>query len=193
MPTNPRATLLCGALAAAAVAAAAAPAQARPASQGYYAEAGIGATAFLGPKAHYSEVGPVLELRAGYDLFSWFSLGLRLGASTHEATVPPPPEGEHFQLYTGSAEAKLQYRYGRIGFFLDGGVGVSRISTNVLAKVGVLDPAEDYTINFAAGGGLEYQLANRHHAFGLGGQWMTLPEFDSMSSVSVRAYLRYTY
>ena len=62
-----------------------------------------------------------------------------------------------------------------------------------MAKVGMLHPDEKYSLNFSAGGGLEYQLVNRHHAFGLAGQWMRIQDFDKMSNVTIRAYLRYTY
>ncbi|HUH04049.1 MAG TPA: hypothetical protein VML75_18760 [Kofleriaceae bacterium] len=85
-------------LATALVCGAADRAAAGPASSGIYTEAGIGATAFLGPNATYAAAGPSFDMRAGYDLFSWFSVGLRLSGSSHEATVPAPPEGEYFQI-----------------------------------------------------------------------------------------------
>lgn len=176
-----------------ALALAAGPAVARPASRGYYAEAGIGAKGFVGDKATYTEVGPSLTLRTGYDLFPWLSLGVRLGASSHEAAVPPPPEGEYFQLYSAAADMRLQYQYGRVGFFLDGGIGATRISSNVLAKVAVLGPTENVTLSFGGGAGIEYQLVNRHYALGIGGQWTILPDFDSLAYVGGRAFLRYTY
>lgn len=168
-------------------------AHARPASTGYYAEAGVGATGFVGEKAVYAAAGPAVELRAGYDLFPWLSLGLRLGGSTHEATVPPPPEGEYFQLYGAAAECRLQYRLDRLAVFMDGGIGATLISSNVLAKVDVLEPTEDRTLSFGGGAGVEYQLANRHYALGIAGEWTMLQAFDSLSYVSGRAYLRYTY
>ena len=71
--------------------------------------------------------------------------------------------------------------------------GLTLISTNVLAKVMILDPGEEFTLFFAAGGGVEYQLQNRHYALGVAGGWHTLPEFDQTQGVSGRAYLRYTY
>ncbi len=172
---------------------AAGSAHARPASRGYYAEAGIGATGFVGDKAAYTEVGPSVALRTGYDFFPWLSLGLLLDASSHEATVPPPPEGEYFQLYSAAVDMRLQYRYGRVAFFIDGGIGATRISSNVLAKVGVLGPTEDVTLRFGGGAGVEYQLANRHYALGIAGQWTILPDFDSLAYVGGRAFLRYTY
>jgi hypothetical protein len=172
---------------------AAGSAQARPASSGYYAEAGIGATGFIGDKAVYTEAGPAVDIRTGYDLFPWLSLGVHLGASSHEAAVPPPPVGEYFQLYSAAGEIRLQYRHGRFGFFIDGSVGATMISSNILAKVEVLEPSEDTTLSYGGGAGVEYQLLNRHYALGLAGQWTMLPDFDSLSHVGGRAYLRYTY
>lgn len=166
---------------------------ARPSSSGTFTEFGIGATAFLGPNADYAAVGPGFHVRIGHDMFSWLSLAGRLGASTHEATVPPPPEGEYFQLYTAGGDARMSFSAGSFGLFVDGGLGLTYISSNILAKVGVLDPGERYTVHFEAGGGIEYQLQNRHYTFGLAGQWFMLPEFDASQGVSTRVYLRYTY
>lgn len=166
---------------------------ARPASRGIVAEAGIGAAGFIGPDASFAAIGPTLDLRLGYDLTSWFSLGLHTGASTHEATVPPPPEGEYFQLYVGQAEGRLGFRLDRLAFFADGGAGASYISSNILAKVDVLDPGERFSVTFSAGGGIEYQILNRHYAFGLAGQWWLMPQFDQLQGFSSRLYLRYTY
>jgi hypothetical protein len=168
-------------------------AAASPASSGLYTEAGIGATTFLGPNASYAAVGPSFDLRGGYDLFSWLSVGLRMSGSSHEATVPAPPEGEYFQLYSGHAEGRLGFLWRRLGVFADGSAGVTMISSNVLERVQILDPGEQFTLSVSAGGGIEYQLVNRHHAFGISGQWTVLPEFDAMSHVTARAYFRYTY
>ncbi|HUH04048.1 MAG TPA: hypothetical protein VML75_18755 [Kofleriaceae bacterium] len=77
--------------------------------------------------------------------------------------------------------------------FADGSAGLTMISSNVLERVQILDPGEQFTLSVSAGGGLEYQLVNRHHAFGISGQWTVLPEFDAMSHVTARAYFRYTY
>src|SRR6185503_17600151 len=82
-------------------------AEARPASSGWYAEGGLGAVAFLPSASGDAAVGPAIDVRAGRDLFSWLSLGITLAASSHEATVPPPPEGEWFQLYRGTADARI--------------------------------------------------------------------------------------
>lgn len=168
-------------------------ASARPASKGAYAEAGGGATLMLGDGASWAAPGPALSLRVGYDLFGWLSLGVAADASTHEATVPPPPEGEYVQLYRGRADARLTVRVDMLALYGEGGVGAAMLSSNVLAKVGVQDPGESLSVMFAGGGGVEYQLQNRHYALGVGADYWLAPGFASLSGLEVRAFLRYTY
>ena len=165
----------------------------RIAAKGFYAEAGIGGVGFIGKARPHSAIGPSFALRLGYDLFSWFSFGIHLAASSHEATVPPPPDEEWYQLYRGFADGRLGGRAGRIAFFVEGGAGAAYISSNVLQKVGLLDPGQPFSIAFTAGGGVEYQLENRHYAFGLAGDWWLLPQFGPTQGVEARFYLRYTY
>lgn len=158
-----------------------------------YAEAGIGARGYLAEASNHSAVGPSLSMHIGLDIFSWFSVGGRLEASSHEATVPAPPVGEYYQLYAGSAEGRISIAAGPIGLFADGSLGLALISTNVLEKVAILEPGERFTPKFGAGGGLEYQLQNRHYAFGLAGEYTLLPAFDASSAVGARFFLRYTH
>lgn len=168
-------------------------AAARPASTGYYTEAGLGSAAFLGQAASYARPGLAFDLRAGRDLTSWLSLGAHVAATTHEATVPPPPEGEYVQLYTLAADARLGFSVARFALFAEGGVGIGIISSNVLERVAILDPGERVSLSVRGGAGIEYQLQNRHHAFGLAGDWLTMPGFASLQGISARLYLRYTY
>ena len=175
------------------VVASASPALARPASQGWFAEGGFGAVTFLPPAMDDAALGPAIDLRIGRDLFSFFSFGLSLAASSHEATVPAPPEGEWFQLYRGSADARIGGRFDRIAVFVEGGAGLAMISSNVLDKVMITEPGENFSIAFHAGAGLEYQLENRHYAFGIAADGVLLPQFDAVRAIDTRVYLRYTY
>lgn len=168
-------------------------AEARPTSVGFNSEAGFGVTTFLGDGANYAALGPGMEIRLGYDLTSWLSIGAMIGGSTHEATVPPPPEGEYFQMYSAMADARLGLSIGPVQIFVDGGAGLAVMSSNVLSQVAILDPGESLSLALRAGGGLEYQLQNRHYAFGIAGQWMNMPGFANLQGVSTRIYLRYTY
>jgi hypothetical protein len=182
-------------LLAAALASAPAPGRAdeRPAAVGFYTEAGGGPLFHLGDAAGHSRVGPQLAVAIGRDLAGWLAVGLRLGASTHEATVPPPPAGEYYQLYHGAFDLRLVLQRGPFGLFAEGGAGAAMISTNVLETVQVLGPGERFSEFFCAGGGLEYQLHNRHYAAGVAGQWALMPRFADMQTAGARLYLRYTY
>jgi opacity protein-like surface antigen len=171
----------------------AAPAAARPASTGWYTEGGLGAVAFLPGASNDAAIGPAFNLRIGRDLASWLSFGISLAASSHEATVTPPPEGEWFQLYRGTGDVRLGGRFDRFALFIEGGAGAAMISSNVLDKAMITEPGESFTIAFQAGGGLEYQLENRHYAFGLAADAFLLPQFSALRAVDARVYLRYTY
>lgn len=168
-------------------------AAARPASTGWYAEGGAGAVSFLPSASKSAALGPSLDLRVGRDLFSWFSVGIALAASSHEATVPAPPSGEWFQLYRGAADARLGGRFDRIALFLEGGLGASMISSNILGKVGITGPGEKLSLLIHAGAGGEYQLENRHYAVGLAVTAMLMPQFDNIRALDTRVFLRYTY
>ncbi len=169
-------------------------ADARPASSGWYAEGGLGAVNFLPPRAaDAAAVGPAVAVRLGYDVFSWFSFGVQVAASSHEATVPAPPEGEWFQLYRGAGDARLTGRFDRLALFAEGGVGITLISSNVLGKVMITEPGETYSILFQVGVGFEYQLENRHYSIGLGVDGFMAPQFEKMRGLDSRAFLRYTY
>lgn len=168
-------------------------AHARPAAKGWYAEGGLGAVVFLPKASSDADPGPSLNIRIGRDLFSWFSIGGTLAASSHEATVPAPPEGEWFQLYRAAGDARIGGRLDRIALFVEGGAGLALISSNVLGKVMITEPGEKFSIAFHAGAGLEYQIENRHYAFGLAVDGFILPQFDAMRALDSRLYLRYTY
>ena len=182
-----------GALAGSSAGLGAAPAAARPASSGWYAEGSLGAVMFLPSAADDAAIGPAFHLRFGRDLASWLSIGIDLAASSHEATVPPPPEGEWFQLYRGTGDVRIGGRLERLAFFVEGGAGLAMISSNILDKVAITEPGESFTIAFQAGGGLEYQLENRHYAFGFGADAFLLPQFGALRAIDARIYLRYTY
>jgi opacity protein-like surface antigen len=168
-------------------------AAARPASTGWYAEGGLGAVGFLPRASSDAAIGPALAIRIGRDLFSFLSFGIHVAASSHEATVPAPPEGEWFQLYRGGAELRIGGRFDRLALFIQGGAGVAMISSNVLGKVMITEPGESFSILFQAGAGFEYQLENRHYAIGLAADAFVMPQFDAIRAIDGRAFLRYTY
>jgi hypothetical protein len=168
-------------------------AHARPASTGFFAEGGLGGVRFLSTANSEAALGPAMNLRIGRDLFSWLSVGAYVAASSHEATVPPPPSGEWLQLYRGGADARIGGRLDHIALFIEGGIGVAMISSNVLQKVNITDPGEHFSSVEHGGAGLEYQLENRHYAVGLAVDAFVTPAFASIKALDTRLYLRYTY
>lgn len=175
------------------VLASAGTAHARPASTGFFAEGGFGAVAFLPTHSDHAAVGPAMQIRIGRDLFSWVSIGIYVAASSHEATIPPPPEGDWFQLYRGGGDMRLGGRADRIAFFVEGGLGGSLMSSNILERVMTVEPGEQFSITFHAGGGFEYQLENRHYSLGVAVDGFYAPQFDQIKAIDSRLYLRYTY
>lgn len=165
----------------------------RIASTGWFAEGGLGVTAFLPSAADDAKIGPTMNLRFGRDLFSWLSVGIFVAASSHEATVPPPPTGEWFQLYRGGGDVRLGGRFNKLSLFVEGGLGVGYISSNILDKVMITKPGSHASFAVQAGAGLEYQLENRHYGLGLAADGAIEPSFASVKSVDGRLYLRYTY
>jgi hypothetical protein len=168
-------------------------ADARPASTGFFAEGGLGATGLLGSAKNDAKVGPTIDIRIGRDLWSWLSVGVDLNATTHEATVPPPPVDQYFQLYRGALDVRLGGRFDRLALFVEGGAGVGMISSNILGKVMITDPGERFSLALHGGAGFEYQLENRHYAVGMAGTYVTMPQFASLASAGGRVFLRYTY
>jgi len=107
--------------------------------------------------------------------------------------VMPPPEGEWFQLYRGGGDIRIGGRFDRIALFIEGGLGIGVISSNILDKVMVTEPGETFSLAVSAGAGFEYQLENRHYALGLAVDAFLLPQFDAIKALDTRFYLRYTY
>ena len=165
----------------------------RVASTGFFAEGGLGAVGCLPHTSRDAAVGPALNFRIGRDLFSWFSIGIYLAASSHEATLPPPSQGQWFQLYRGGGDGRLGGRVNAVAFFAEGGAGLTMISSNILGRVMITDPGERFGLTFHGGGGFEYQLENRHYAVGIAVDAFLIPQFANMKAVDSRLYLRYTY
>jgi hypothetical protein len=155
-------------------------------------EAGLGATLFLGSAADNAAPGPAFEARVGWGPTRWLTLGGLVAASTHEATVPPPPSGELFQLYQLGLDLRFAVRAGRVGLFLEGSGGVVFVSTNVLDEVGITEPDRHWGSFLLGGGGIMLHTRNPRFAFGIAGDYVVFPDLDFTQSVTTRVFLRYT-
>jgi hypothetical protein len=167
-------------------------AHAAHAKGGFYSEANFGATLFLGKAADSANPGPQVGARLGYGPWSWIHFGIMGSASTHEATVPPPPQGEYFQLYHLGGDLRLKLKVWRLGFFAEGSGGIAIVSTNILDRVELTSPTRHHGPYIQAGGGWDYHTANPRFALGMAGDYTIYPDFGAMQSLQVRVYLRYT-
>ncbi len=170
------------------VAVLAAPAQAAS----FYSEADLGALIFLGGAGDHADPGPALGARLGVGFTPWLYLGARVAGSTHEAVVPTSV-GQYFQLYETGVDVRIAGRVGRFGLFVETGGGWSIFSTNILDAVAITQPYRHAGPYLSGGAGLEYLTENPRYAFGLAGDFAIYPEFESLQTLSVRVYLRYSH
>ncbi|HKA88456.1 MAG TPA: hypothetical protein VKE22_12365 [Haliangiales bacterium] len=178
-----------GALATLATLLAAAPAR----GEGIFAEAGLGAQAFIGDGANYAALGPAFDIRAGYAPQEWLAIGLYAAGSMHATTTPPPPEHQFFQMYKLGADVRWTLPVGRIGLFAEGSGGIAFINTNVLDQVGITLPYRHSGPFLLAGGGIEYHSDNPRFAFGIAGDYGAYPLFPGLFSVGMRVTVRYAW
>ena len=162
-------------------------------ARGLYTEGEVGAVAFLGPAGDAVSPGFAIGTRVGYDLFSFFALQLHGLGSTHLTKAGTRPQGDQLiQTYQGTLEGKLTLRFGQLSLFGEGGVGVLRLSTNLLHELGV---EQQYRTGLAAGGGggIDYHSLSRHFSIGLRGELYWLRDLSSSKDLVVTTYLRYTF
>ena len=107
------------------------------------------------------------------------------------ATLGPQAKTVAFNRWV--EDARVGGRFDAIALFAEGGFGVSMMSSNVLDKVMITKPGKPFSATVHAGVGVEYQIWNRHYAFGLAVDGFLEPEFDGMKALDSRLYVRYTY
>jgi hypothetical protein len=159
---------------------------------GLYTQGELGAVTVLGPAGPHVRPGWALGLAVGYDLTHWLALEARGLGSTHVTEFSnAPQDGELLQLYLLSAALKLSFRYRYLAISADGGAGILRTSTNVLATVGL----NDRRTSPAFGGGLavEYHTLSRHFSFGVHGSFFQIPAIGKSYALITTAVLRYAF
>ncbi len=160
-------------------------------ARGLYTEGEVGAVAFFGPAGADVAPGVAVGTRVGYDLFRWLAVQAHFLGSTHSIRGESPQAGQLLQTTQAIAEGKLTLRFAQTSLFAEGGIGVERLSTNVLYTLMI----ERYRIGFTAGGGggLDYHSLSRHFSVGLRGDYFWLREISGSQDLMVTTYLRYTF
>jgi hypothetical protein len=162
-------------------------------AHGLYTEGEVGAVAFMGPAGDAVSPGFAIGARVGYDVLRFFAIQIHGLGSTHLTKAGTRPEGDQLiQTYQGTVEGKLTARFGQLSLFGEGGVGVARLSTNLLYVLGV---EQQYRTGLTAGGGggIDYHSLSRHFSIGLRGELYWLRDLSSSKDLIVTTYLRYTF
>lgn len=101
-------------------------------AHGFFTEGEFGVLSFSGRASDEIAPGFAVGARAGYDIFSFFAVQLHLLGSTHQSQGDTPIAGQLLQVYQGTVEGKLTLRLVQWSFFVEGGLGAARMSSNLL-------------------------------------------------------------
>jgi hypothetical protein len=162
-------------------------------AHGLYTEGEVGSVVFLGPAGDVVGPGFAIGARVGYDIFRFFAVEAHGLGSTHLTKGGDRPQADQLlQTYQATAMGKLTLRFGQVSIFGEGGVGVLRLSSNLLYQLGV---EQQYRTGLAAGGGggVDYHSLSRHFSIGLRGELYWLRDLGASTDLIVTTYLRYTF
>jgi len=166
-------------------------------ARGLYTEGEFGSVVLFGP-AGGGKVGPgfAIGTRVGYDVTRFFAVQAHGIGSTHQTSFPGMPQDDQLlQVYQLTAEGKVTYRFGQLSIFAEGGAGLARLSSNLLATVpyggGYLTRWRT-GLTAGGGGGIDYHSLSRHFSFGLRGSYFWLRDISGSRDLIATLYLRYT-
>jgi hypothetical protein len=163
-------------------------------ARGLYGEAEVGTLLFVGEAAPQIGPGAAMGARLGYDLLRWVALQVHAFGSTHTTRFAGAPQaGQLLQLYQGTAELKLSVRIGQVSAAATGGIGLCRLSTNLLGTAGLTDPDVQSTSLMLGGLGADYHTLSRHFSFGLGATFARYQKLHTTGAVAATAYARYNF
>jgi hypothetical protein len=160
-------------------------------AHGFFTEGEFGVLSFTGRASAEISPGFAVGARAGYDIFSFFAVQLHLQGSTHQSQGDTPIAGQLLQVYQGTVEGKLTLRLVQWSFFVEGGLGAARMSSNLLYARGLTKYRTGFT--YGGGGGIDYHFLSRHFSIGVRGDFYVLSDVTSSRDVSTTMYLRYTF
>lgn len=165
-------------------------------AHGFFLEAQLGATGFLGDLGKVSKPGPRLAFNLGYEITSWLSVLIQAEASFHDTKNRPPPSHTMYEMLGASAGARFSVPFNaRAALWLDGLFGMVWTGGDVLHALGFRDTVAP---SMAYGGelGFDWHVLARHHSFGLLGGARMLPDLVRTGyslGIYGSAYLRYVF
>jgi hypothetical protein len=139
-----------------------------PRRHGLTLESGIGFVSQLGSLRNVTPTAPLFQLRVGYELFEVLMPFVEADVAfmrTTYANEPPPPRT--FFHFGGGAGLRGTLPVGPFGIFLQGSVGLAKISEqNVLSIYGFPD-ADEFNLYLGGELGFEWYQVNPHLALGV--------------------------
>jgi len=160
-------------------------------AHGLYTEGEFGGLWFNGPAGADIGVGFAVGARVGYDIFRFFAIQAHVVGSTHQTQGDTPVAGQLLQMYQATVEGKLTLRLVQWSFFAEGGLGLARMSSNLLSALGIARYRTGFTAG--GGGGVDYHFLSRHFSVGLRGGYYLLRDVSNSRDGMVTTYLRYTF
>jgi hypothetical protein len=136
-----------------------------PRRHGVVIEGSVGALGHLGDMKYVSPAAPWFRLQAGYELFDWLMLfgeaDVALSRTTH---ANRPPEPRTYALFGFGAGARFTWQaLERVGFYLQGDLGLASVSEDVLSTYGYPD-ADRLRPYFGGFLGVDWYQVNPHYA-----------------------------
>jgi hypothetical protein len=163
-------------------------------ARGLYADAEVGTLLFVGEARPHIGPGVALGVRLGYDLQRWVAVQLHAFGSTHTTRFAAAPQaGQLLQIYQGTAELKLSAHFGQLAASASGGVGLARLSTNLLGTAGLTEPDVRSTAVVLGGLAADYHTQSRHFSFGLGASFARYERLFTAGAIAVTANARYGF
>jgi len=163
-------------------------------ARGLYGEAEVGTLLFLGEAGPQIGPGAALGVRVGYDLLRWAAVQVHAFGSTHTTRFKDAPQaGQLLQLYQGTAELKMTVHLGQLAAAASGGMGLARLSTNLLGTAGLTGPDVQSTPVALGGFSLDYHTLSRHFSFGLTGTFAHYQNVFTTGAIAATAYTHYTF
>jgi hypothetical protein len=153
-----------------------------PRRHGFVVESSVGAFGHLGTMKNISPTSPWFHLHFGYEPFQWLMAFLEsdvVFSSTSYAS--PPPEPRSYALYGFGGGARVTIKPAdRFGVYVQGSLGVARVSDDVLSIYGYRDAA-DFNSYFGGVLGLEWYQVSPHYALSLFGGARDYPKLFARS------------
>jgi hypothetical protein len=113
------------------------------------------------------------------------------GTANSTSALPGALSGQTLQLFTYTAEARLQLQIRRVGLYLEGGGGVAQISSNILDSVKITTGPR-FSAAVVGGLGVDLHTFNRHFSVGLAGDFVWFAQWNDAYGITASTYLRYT-